>query len=160
MMTRTKETSTAFPEVSVNTGGRSTTASTQLGTDYSANTPVQLKRCGLETRLVCDNRNEEGAHSGSIQAIKKALKNALQWSEAVLQGKAKTLTDLARSEKLDQRYLSDLIILAYLAPDIQAAIIKGKLPSSVTLDWLKSHIPPCWDEQRKALDNDNNLSHI
>lgn len=125
----------------------------QRANNFSVTTPVQVKRCGLETRLVSGDRIDEGTHAGSIKAIRAALKNALRWNQALLERKVSTLTELARSENLDQRHLSDLIKLAYLAPDIQAAITKGTLHASVTLDQLKSHVPASWDNQRTTLHN-------
>lgn len=114
-------------------------------------TPVQLKRCGIETRLVACDGQESSAHDHSIKAIRSALKNAHRWNQALLDGTAKTLTELARHEQRDPRYLFDLIKLANLAPDIQGAIIKGKIPGDLTLDMLKKQIPTSWTDQSELL---------
>ena len=39
--------------------------------------------------------------------------------------------------------------LAYLAPDIMSAIIKGNITATLTLIRLKKAIPLDWNEQRK-----------
>jgi site-specific DNA recombinase len=75
-------------------------------------TPVQLKRCGVETRLIIENAAAPSAHADSIKAIRSALKNAIRWNQALLEGKARTLTELAGKENFDVRYLVDLIHLA------------------------------------------------
>ena len=62
-----------------------------------------------------------------------------------------TLTELAKNEGVAPRYLFDLIKLAYLAPDIQTAIFKGKVPADLTLDTLKKQFPTSWDDQRQIL---------
>jgi hypothetical protein len=47
-------------------------------------------------------------------------------------------------------YLRRLVRLAFLAPDIQQAIMDGRQPSGLTLQQLReSEIPACWDEQRR-----------
>jgi hypothetical protein len=58
----------------------------------------------------------------------------------LLNGKAKTITELAAEEYYDARYLIDLLHLAYLAPDIQKAIASGKIHADLTLDKLKKRL--------------------
>jgi site-specific DNA recombinase len=123
----------------------------EINSECVLKTTVRLKRCGVETRLVACDGQEPSAHTDSIKAIRTALKNAHQWNQALLNGNAKTLTELARKENRDQRYLFGLIKLAYLAPDIQCAINKGKIPSDLTLDKLKKRIPTSWNDQRQIL---------
>jgi DNA invertase Pin-like site-specific DNA recombinase len=113
--------------------------------------PVRLKRCGVETRLIIGNAVAPAAHADSIKAIRSALKNALRWNQALLEGKASTLTELAGRENYDVRYLVDLIHLAYLAPDIQSTILRGDIPVDLTLDKLKKRLPESWDAQRQLL---------
>ena len=50
-----------------------------------------------------------------------------------------------------QRYVAHLIKLAFLAPDIMVAIIRGKVPADLSLDRLKKGFPLDWTEQRTAL---------
>ena len=119
---------------------------------YILSCPVQLKRCGIETRLVTSNGPIAPSHPESTIAIQKALRKALKWNQALLDGKASTLTALAEKENVAQRYICDLIKLAYLAPDIIEAIIEGKPSSSLTLDQLKKGISMDWNEQRKLLE--------
>jgi site-specific DNA recombinase len=58
---------------------------------------------------------------------------------------------IAKREGATQRYVAHLIKLAFLAPDIMTAIIRGKAPANVSLDRLKKGFPLDWVEQRKAL---------
>ena len=132
------------------TGNRSTTYSLEAA-EHIVKTPVQLKRRGVETRLIIKNEQEETAHADSVKAIRNAVKNALRWNEALLKGKAKTITALAAEEYYDARYLIDLLHLAYLAPDIQKAIASGKIPADLTLDKLKKRLPLSWTAQRQTL---------
>jgi len=113
--------------------------------------PVQLKRCGIETKLVASNGPITLSHPESTKAIQKALRRALIWNQALLNGNASTLTELARKEKVEQRYICDLIKLAYLAPDIMDAIIGGKIPLGLTLDRLKKMFSRDWEKQRQLL---------
>ena len=61
------------------------------------------------------------------------------------------LTDreLSRKEKVDRRYMSKIMKLTFLAPDIIEAIMIGSQPNKLRLvDLLKSPIPISWAEQR------------
>ena len=124
---------------------------TGITAEHVVKTPVHLKRRGVETRLIISNEQEETAHADSIKAIRNALKNALRWNQALLKGKAKTITELAAEEYYGARYLIDLLHLAYLAPDIQKAIASGKIPADLTLDKLKKRLPLSWAAQRQIL---------
>lgn len=119
--------------------------------EHVAKTPVQLKRRGVETRLIVGNKQEVTAHADSVKAIRNALKNSLRWSQALLTGRAKTIKELATEEYYDARYLIDLLHLAFLAPDIQKAIISGKIPANLTLNKLKKRLPVSWSAQRQIL---------
>jgi len=48
-----------------------------------------------------------------------------------------------------QRYIAQMIRLAYLAPDIQEAILQGKVPPTWTVDQFREVIPLNWEQQRK-----------
>ncbi len=55
---------------------------------------------------------------------------------------------IAQQENVTQRYIAQMIRLAYLAPNIQEAIIKGKIPPTWTVDQFRETIPLSWEQQR------------
>ena len=118
---------------------------------YEAIVPVRLKRCGVETRLIVPNGEVVPAHHSSIEAIRGALTKALGWNEALISGTASSMTELAKREKVTQRYIAHLIKLAFLAPDIMQRIADGDIPTDLSLDRLKTDFPLDWDAQRKIL---------
>jgi len=116
---------------------------------YQVSVPVKLKRCGIETRLIVEGETPSVAHKRTVQAVQDSLRKALQWNQALISGKANSMAELARSEDVTQRYIAHIIKLAYLAPDIMDAIIKGNVPAQLSLGQLKKDIPLDWDEQRR-----------
>jgi site-specific DNA recombinase len=74
---------------------------------------------------------------------------ALGWNQALLTGKVASMTVLAKQEGVTQRYISHIIKLAFLAPDIIEAIIKGDVPETLSLGTLKQGIPQDWQDQRR-----------
>src|SRR6266446_3222493 len=61
--------------------------------------------------------------------------------------------DLAKREKLHRSYFSQLLRLAYLAPDITTAILDGHQPAGLTATQLieRADLPMSWREQRRTL---------
>lgn len=64
-----------------------------------------------------------------------------------------TTIDQNRSAKgIDDSYLRRIANIAFLAPDIQAAIVEGRQPAGLTLEMLQDMtLPIAWADQRTAL---------
>jgi site-specific DNA recombinase len=116
---------------------------------YEVSVPMHLKRCGIETRLIIPAGECAPAHQRSITAIQEALAKALAWNQALLTGTVSSMTVLAKQEGVTQRYIAHLLKLAFLAPDIIEAIIKGDVPEKLSLSILKQGIPQDWQDQRR-----------
>lgn len=83
--------------------------------------------------------------------IQAALARGHRWLAMIESGKARNLAQIAEIEKMDPAYLSRIMNLTTLAPDIVAAILDETLPNHVTLFDLASGTPLLWDEQRALL---------
>ena len=64
-------------------------------------------------------------------------------------GEASSLRQIADLESVDNSYVSRMINLPTLAPDIVEAILDDKVPPSVTLFDLAVDPPRLWGKQRK-----------
>ena len=62
------------------------------------------------------------------------------------------LAAIAKAENVDNSYVSRLVNLTTLAPDIQAAILDETLPDSVSLCDLAVDTPLAWEAQRGRID--------
>ena len=85
---------------------------------YLVSVPVRLQRCGKETRLLVPNGESAPAHHTSTRAIQDALAKTLDWNEGLLSGSVSSMSQIAKREGFNQRYVAHLLKLAYLAPDI------------------------------------------
>jgi site-specific DNA recombinase len=84
----------------------------------------------------------------------RVIARAHDFQERLAQDPNLTVPILANQERLSIGYLSRLLRLPTLAPDIITAIINGKNPPQLTakkLMRLTAHIPVDWAEQRKLL---------
>ena len=66
-------------------------------------------------------------------------------------GEAKSITELAAREKIDNSYMCCMLNLTTLAPDIVAAILDETLPQHVTVHELAISPPVLWEKQRERI---------
>ena len=108
---------------------------------------------GVRSPVPSDRRWESSFRLSTpcLRQPDKTLAKALAWNHALLTGTASSMTELAKREKVTRRYIGHLLQLAFLAPDIIQSIVKGDIPTNLTLDRLEAGFPLDWNEQRKAL---------
>jgi hypothetical protein len=71
-----------------------------------------------------------------------------RWLAVLESGDATSMKEIARCEGVDDSYVSRMVNLTTLAPDIVAAILDETLPSEVTLFELAAGTPVVWATQR------------
>ena len=80
-------------------------------------------------------------------ALQVALARGHRWLRMIESGNATNISAIAKTESVDRSYISRMVNLTTLAPEIQAAILDETLPDSVSLFDLASDTPLSWDEQ-------------
>jgi site-specific DNA recombinase len=95
---------------------------------------------------------EASPASPNPSLIKLIVRAHLFHTKLMKQGGGK-YNQLAHGEALNRSYLSRVLRLAYLAPDITHAILEGRQPPGLTAARLTDEacLPPAWPEQRTAL---------
>ena len=73
------------------------------------------------------------------------------WIQALIEARFRSIEELAASVNLHPKVIRKRLRLAFLAPDITAAILSGHHQQSLTLAKLYETGPLCWAEQRHAL---------
>ena len=86
-------------------------------------------------------------------ALVKAVVRAHRWRQMIESGKYASSAELAKAEKVNDSYLSRILRLTLIAPDITEAILTGRQPSTLQLDDLLKPLPPEWSGQHSALFN-------
>jgi DNA invertase Pin-like site-specific DNA recombinase len=113
--------------------------------------PMTIKRRGVEMRLVVDGPGPASRKGDPI--LLKAIAKARGWFDDLVTGRASSLAAIALREGITDRYVSHLLPLAFLAPDIVEAITVGRHPVGLTVETLVRRIdlPLGWDEQKALL---------
>jgi len=88
-----------------------------------------------------------GGLSGADTTLVKGLARAFQWRRMMETGRYGTLDELAAAEKINSSYLSRLLRLTLLAPDIVEAILDGWQPEGMSLPGLMEPFPVEWGRQ-------------
>ena len=79
----------------------------------------------------------------------KAVARAFRWRRMLETGRFATINELAAAEKINSSYVSRVLRLTLLAPDIVEAILDGRQPDGMTLPALMKPFPVEWRAQRQ-----------
>ena len=79
--------------------------------------------------------------------ILRALGRAWAWRRMLESGKAATIDDIAATEKVTDRFVSRMLRLAYLSPDVLERLVVTRDPPSVSVIGLVEAVNLPWSEQ-------------
>ena len=79
--------------------------------------------------------------------ILKAIGRAWAWRRRLESGEATTIYDIAEAEKVTDRFVSRMMRLAYLSPDVLERLLLTRDPPSVSLIDLIEAVNLPWSEQ-------------
>jgi hypothetical protein len=80
----------------------------------------------------------------------KALARAFRWKRMLEAGDFATVAELAEREGIAPSYMTRVLRLTLLAPDIVEAILDGKQGPEVTLAQVLEPFPISWNEQKNT----------
>jgi DNA invertase Pin-like site-specific DNA recombinase len=113
--------------------------------------PMELKRCGMATRLIVN----AGSLSVNMPDAKLValLAKAQDWFDRLTSGRCNSILSIARQEQVSSSYVTRVIKLAFLAPDIVQRIARGEHPPQFNADRLIRMVPlpDEWEAQRILL---------
>ena len=81
----------------------------------------------------------------------KALARAWRCQKKLDRGTYSSVTEIAEAEKISKSYVSRILRLALLAPDLVEAILGGWADQRVMLERLERPLPAGWEEQQSLL---------
>ncbi|MDX9861126.1 MAG: hypothetical protein RBS99_09415 [Rhodospirillales bacterium] len=82
----------------------------------------------------------------------KALARAFRWRRLLEAGIYGTVREIAAIEKVSSSYVSRILRITLLAPEIVEAILDGRQPTEMTLALLMEPFAVGWEEQRSRFD--------
>ena len=113
--------------------------------------PLQLKRRGVETRMVLAG---EATPSRVELPLLKAVARARRWARELISEQVNSVDEIARREHMDKRSVRRLLRLGFLSPRIIEAIAEGRQPPDLTVFSLMRRVDLpllLWNAQEQAL---------
>ena len=83
-------------------------------------------------------------------AMVKAIARAFRWREMLENGTHATIAEIASAENINGSYVSRVLRLSLLAPDLIEAVLHGRQPPGVQLEQLLRGFAVEWPLQRRA----------
>lgn len=111
--------------------------------------PIQIKRRSGRKLVTLPNGEIAKARPWDTTAtpLQLALARGYRWLAMLESGEVKSLKEIAAREGIDSSYVSRMVNLTTLAPDIVAAILDDTLPDHIILFDLAVDPPVLWEEQ-------------
>jgi hypothetical protein len=81
----------------------------------------------------------------------KALARAWRWQRMLDEGVFTSVSEIGDSENISKSYVSRILRLALLSPDIIEAILAGRTDQGMMLERLERPLPAIWEEQWRRL---------
>jgi hypothetical protein len=115
--------------------------------------PIRIKRRRLRKAVTLpDGGADPRPWDATPTPIQLALARGHRWLAMLESGEVSSMKEIARREGVDDSYVSRMVNLTTLAPDIVAAILDETLPSEVTLFELAAGTPLLWEEQQGSVE--------
>jgi site-specific DNA recombinase len=114
--------------------------------------PMQIRRRGVELRLVVNDG--ASASCKTDQSLLRTVARARCWFNDLVSGRCGSMVEIAKRNGVGKQYVSRLIRLAFLAPEMVERIVAGRQPPELTAQALKAgrfDIPVDWAAQKRAL---------
>ena len=106
------------------------------GETITVHIPMTFRKRGGRKLVVTPDGAEWAPRPRVDNAMVKALARAFRWRKMLDEGVHATLEDLARAKGVHATYVSRVLRLTLLAPEIVEAILDGRQPAELQLDDL------------------------
>jgi hypothetical protein len=123
------------------------------GETITVHIPLVFRKRGGRNRVVTPDGAEWAPRPRVDNAMVKALARAFRWRRMLDEGVHATLEDLACAKGVHATYVSRVLRMTLLAPEIVEAILDGRQPAGVGLDDLLEGFPLDWEGQRNQPPN-------
>ena len=110
--------------------------------------PFTIRKYGGRKQVITPNGEPAVIEKPRVDStLVKALARAFRWKKMLESGQFTTITELAEHENLALTYMTRVLRLSLLAPDIIEALLAGRQPPEMTLAVLLEPFPVAWKEQ-------------
>ena len=133
---------------------RTTSSVSSDGCIATVSIPVTFRQRGGRKQILAPPGETPWSPAPRVDtALLKAVVRAHRWRAMLENGEYGSSAELAKTERVNDSYLSRILRLTLIAPEMTEAILAGRQPSTLQLDDLLKPLPSAWSEQHSALFN-------
>ncbi|MDE2184979.1 MAG: recombinase family protein [Alphaproteobacteria bacterium] len=92
-----------------------------------------------------------GLRADSRQTLLLGIAKARVWAQELVEGRIAGAEEIARREGCSARYVRVTLSLAFLAPDIIAAVVANAVPPNLGISRFTENLPLSWKQQHQTL---------
>ena len=114
--------------------------------------PFAIRRRGGRTLVITPDgvTSAPAPRTRVDSALLKALARGFRWRKLLETGHFATIEDIAAAENINSSYISRLLRMTLLAPEIVEAILAGSQPPGLTMARAMQPFPVEWERQAYA----------
>lgn len=109
--------------------------------------PLTIRKRNGRPRIVAPSENESADDRVQDARLLRALARAWNWRRQLESGAACTIQDIASAEKVSDRFVSRMMRLAYLSPEVLERLVIRRMPSALSMNDLVAVANRPWAEQ-------------
>ncbi|MEP7240049.1 MAG: recombinase family protein [Devosia sp.] len=130
--------------------GRATNNRPEDASPIVLNVPVIARRRGRQLKLVLGNNIQPPTHDEPLLTV---VARAHNWAQSLVRGEIRSITEIAKRERVSPTYVGQLLPLGFLAPPIVEAILDGGQPVTLTADRIvrREGIAASWVNQVRTI---------
>jgi len=115
--------------------------------------PMRFQRRGGRKRFVAPDGSElaPATKPQPDGTLVKALARAWRWQRMLDEGVYTTVSEIGDAENISKSYVSRILRLALVAPNIVEAILAGRPSEALVLEKMERPLPASWDEQQRTM---------
>jgi hypothetical protein len=115
--------------------------------------PMRFQRRGGRKRLIAPDGSAivPTAKPQPDGTLVKALARAWRWHRMLDDGVYTSVSEIGDAENISKSYVSRILRLALLAPDIVEAVLDGTTAPMLMVEQLERPLPTTWNQQRARI---------
>ncbi len=113
--------------------------------------PLTIRKRNGRPRILPPDDVDLRESRGQEPHVLRAIARAWNWRRQLETGAASTIQDIAAGEKVSDRFISRMLRLAYLSPEVIEHLVIRRVPPAVSLNDLGAAAERPWAEQKDAV---------
>ena len=113
--------------------------------------PLTIRKRNGRPRILPPTDMMPASDGGVDPHVLKAIARAWSWRRKLESGAVGTISDIAQTEDVSDRYVGRMLRLAYLAPAVLEKLLVGRVPPAVSIKDLAMAAELPWGEQAMAV---------